>query len=66
LAVAEPTTSIRFNVLLPEPLDRALRAEAERQDRPLSRLVRQALEEYLQRTLADVPPIPTTPEEGVE
>lgn len=43
------TKLIRTSVLLPESTDRALRDLAEKADRPLSREIRRALEEYVER-----------------
>lgn len=40
---------VRTSVLVTEDTDRALRKLAERADRPLSREIRRALEEYVKR-----------------
>jgi predicted transcriptional regulator len=40
---------IRTTVMLPERLDKAIRQLAEEANRPLSRQIRQALEEHVER-----------------
>ena len=43
------TRLVRTSVLVPEAVDTALRALADEADRPLSREIRRALEEYVAR-----------------
>jgi predicted transcriptional regulator len=44
-----PTTLVRTSVLITSDTDRRLRALADAADRPLSREIRRALEEYVDR-----------------
>jgi len=45
----EPTALVRTSILVTAETDRALRDLAERADRPLSREIRRALEDYVRR-----------------
>ena len=45
----QPTLIVRTSVLISEDTDRRLRALADAADRPLSREIRRALEEYVDR-----------------
>ena len=47
---ATPEKLVRTSVLVTEATDRALRDLAERGDRPLSREIRRALEDHVDRT----------------
>lgn len=50
--MTEPKTIVRTTIVLTAELDRAIRGLAEKADRPLSREIRRAIEEYVDRAEA--------------
>jgi hypothetical protein len=46
----------KIQVLFPEPQMKRLRRAAERQDRPISELIRRAVEDWLERSSAEYDP----------
>jgi predicted transcriptional regulator len=48
-AVEKNMTGWQYVVRLPADLEAALKARAEKEDRPISRIIRQAIREHLER-----------------